>query len=81
MLKLGCTLPNLTQICLHQCTDAEIYPFTEGEKDLLEKIQEDVVGGSSVILTRQAVVDETFTRNSENICKSFVGIDDSQLYP
>ena len=31
--------------------------------------------------TRKAIVDETFIRKSENICKSIVGIDASQLYP
>ena len=57
------------------------YPFTEGEKDLLEKVREDVVGGPSSVFTRKAVVDETFIRKSANICKSTVGIDASQLYP
>ena len=57
MLKLGCTLPNLTNICLHKSTDSNFYPFTESDKDLLEKIREDMVGGSSVF-TRKAVVDE-----------------------
>ena len=37
MLKLGCTLPNLANICLHKSTDAKFYPFTEGDKDLLEE--------------------------------------------
>ena len=40
-----------------------------------------MVGGPSIIFTRKAVVDETFIRKSENICKSIVGIDASQLYP
>ena len=62
MLKLDCTLPNLANICLHNSTDAKFYPFTEGEKDLLEKIREDVVGGSSIVFTRKTVVDETFIR-------------------
>ena len=53
MLTLGCTLP----ICLHKSTDANFYPFTEGDKDLLEKIQGDVVGGPSVVFTRKAVDD------------------------
>ena len=79
MLKLGCTLPNLANIRLHKYTDAKFYPFTEGEKDLFEKIREDVVGGSSIVFTRKAVVDETFFRKSTNICKSIVGIDASQL--
>ena len=81
MLKLGCTLPNLSNICLHKSTGAKLYPFTEGDKDLLEKIREDVVGGPPIVFRRKAVVDETFTRQSANICKSFVGIDASQLYP
>ena len=81
MLKLGCTLPNLANICLHKSTDAKFYPFTEGDKDLLGKIREDVVGGPSIVFTRKAVVDETFIRKSANICKSFVGTDASQLYP
>ena len=81
MLKLGCTLPNLANICLHKSTDAKIYPFTEGDKDLLEKIREDVVGGLSIVFTGKAVVDETFIQKSTNLCKSIVGIDASQLYP
>ena len=81
MLKLGFTLPNLANICLHKSTDAKYYPFTEGDKDLLEKIREDVVGGPSIVFTRKAVVDETLIRKSTNLCKSIVGIDASQLYP
>ena len=81
MLKLGCTLPNLANICLHKSTSAKFYPFTETDKDLLQKIREDMIGGPSIVFTCKAVVDETFIRKSENICKSIVGIDASQLYP
>ena len=81
MLKLGCTLPNLANNCLHKSTSAKVYPFTETDKDLLQKIREDMVGGPSIVFTHKAVVDETFIRNSEIICKSIVGIDASQLYP
>ena len=81
MLKLGCTLPSLANICAHKSTDAKIYPFTEGDKDLLEKFGENVVGGPSIVFTRKAVVDETFIRKSTNLCKSIVGIEASQLYP
>ena len=81
MLKLGCTLPNLANICLHKSTDAKFYPFTEADKDLSEKNREDVVGGPSIVFTRKAVVDRTFIRKSTNICKSIVGTDVSQLYP
>ena len=81
MLKLGCTLRNLANICLHKSTSAKFYQFTETDKYLLEKIREDMVGGLSIVFTRKAVVDETFIRNSEIKCKSIVGIDASQLYP
>ena len=81
MLKLGCTLPNLANICLHKSTNYKFYPFCESDKDLCEKIREDMTGGPSIVFTRKAVVDETFIRDSSNICKSIVGINASQLYP
>ena len=80
MLKLGCKIPNLANICLHKTTDSKFYPSTESDKDLLEKIREDMVGGPSIVFTRKAVVDETFIRKSSNLSKSIVGIDASQLY-
>ena len=81
MLKLGCTLPNLANICLYKSTDSKVYPFTESDKNMREKIQKDVVGGPNFVFTRKAVVDETFTGKSSNLCKSIVGIDASPLYP
>ena len=81
MLKLGYTLLNLANICLHKTTSAKLYPFTEIDKYLLRKIREDMVGGPSFVFARKAVVDETFILNPGNICKSIVGIDASQLYP
>ena len=81
MPKLGSTLPKLANICLHKSTDSKFYPFAESDKDLLERIREDMVGGPSIVFTRKAVVDETFIRKSSNLCKSIVGIDASQLNP
>ena len=80
MLKLGCILPNLANICLLNSTDAKFYPFMEGDKDLLENNREDFVGGPSIGFTRKAVADETFIRTSRNLSKSIVGVDASQLY-
>ena len=80
ILKLGCTLPNLANICFHKSTDAKFYPITESDKDFLEKIREDVVGGPSIAFTRRAVVDKTFIRKSTNLCKSIDRIDASQQY-
>ena len=81
MLKLGCTLPNLANICLHKSTSAKLYSFTETDIDLLQKIREDMVGGPSIVFSRKVVVDETFIRSSRINCKSIFGIDASQLCP
>ena len=70
MLKAGCTLPNLAIIYLHKSTDAKFDPLTEEDEDLLQKICENVVGGPSIVFTCKAVVDETFIRKPNNICKS-----------
>ena len=80
MLNIGCTLRKLANIFLGKSTDAKFYPFTEGDKDQLDKVREDVVGGPSIVFTRKANVDETFIGKSTNICKSIVGIDATQLY-
>ena len=81
MLNLGCTLPNLAKICLHKSTDHKFYSFFSSYSDLLDKIQEDMTGGPSIVFTRKAVANETFIRKSNNLCKSIVGIDASQQYP
>ena len=81
MLKLGCTLPNLATICLQKSTGSNFYHFTESDKDLREKIREDMVGDPSTVFKRKAVVNETFMRKSSSLCISIVGIDVSQLYP
>ena len=52
MLKLGCTLPYLANICLHKSANYKFYPFCESDKDLCEKIREDMTGGSSIVFTR-----------------------------
>ena len=54
-------------------------PLTEGDKESLEKFREDVVGDSSIVFPRKAVVDEVFIKKSKSSCKSIVGIDTSQL--
>ena len=81
MLKLGCTLPNLANICLHKSTDRNFYPFIEADKDLHEKIRNELTGGPSIVFTRKGAVNKTFIGRSNNIFRAIVGIDASQLYP
>ena len=56
MLKLGCTLPNLANICPQKSTSYNIYSFCKRDKELCEKIREDMTGGLSIVFTRKAVV-------------------------
>ena len=39
MFKLGCTLPNLANMCLHKSTSAKFYQFTETDKDCCKRFQ------------------------------------------
>ena len=81
ILKLGCILPNLANICLHKTATSKFYPFTESDKNLLEKICADLVGEPSIVFTRKAVLDMQFFQDSTNLCNSFVEFDASQLHP
>ena len=81
MLKLGYTLPNLANRFLHSSTDAAFFPFCDKDKDYDNYIRKWLTEGPSIIFTRYAKVQETKIRESENVCKSIVGIDASQLYP
>ena len=40
-----------------------------------------MTGGSSIFFTLKAVNDQTYIRNSSNMCRTKIGIDASQLYP
>ena len=80
MLKLGCTLPKLANICLHNPTNVKFYTFTDGHRPM-GKNSRRRRWWSMYRFTRKAIVDETFIRKSKNICKSIVGIDISRLYP
>ena len=81
MLKLGCTLPNLGNICLHKSTNYKFYPFRESDKTCGEKTREDMTDGPSLVFTPKAVVDETYIRNSSNVYKSQDCTRDGSLTP
>ena len=82
MLKLGCTLPNLANICLHKSTDAKFYPSTEGDKEKnFEKML--LVVHVSFLHAKQLLKKLFFEslQTFANLLKSIVGIDASQLHP
>ena len=63
MLKPGCTLPNLANICLQKSTDYKFYTFFSSDSDLLEKNWEDMTGGPSIVFRRKAIANETLFEN------------------
>ena len=81
MLKLGCNLSKLGKICLHKPADLKSYLFTEKDEDFVEKKKKDMASGPSIGFTWKVLGEETFIRNSTNLCKSIVEIDACQLYP
>ena len=40
----------------------KIYTFREGDKDMFDKIRENIIGGPFIVFTRKAIVDEFFNR-------------------
>ena len=81
MLKLGLTLPNLANRILHSSRSAKFFPFNKMDSHYDTYIRSWLTGGPSIIFTRYAKANVTKIGTSENICKSIVGIDASQLYP
>ena len=79
MLKLGLTSPILHKIFQHKSTDSNFYHFTKTYTDLLEKIQEEMVGALSIVFTRKAVVGKILIRKSTNLCNFNMAIDGKQL--
>ena len=73
-------MPNLEINCVHNSTNSKFYLLADSDKRLLENIREDMVGGPTIVFARKAVSGEIFIRDPTNLWKSFVGIDDSQLY-
>ena len=62
MFKRGYILLVIANTCVHKSTTAKICRFTESDKDILEKVRKDMVGGPSIVFTRKALVAETFVR-------------------
>ena len=81
MLKLGCTLPNLANICVHKPTDAKFYTFTDGDENLSWKKIEKMllVVHPSFSHAKQLMMKLLFEKLQT--CKFIAGIDASQLYP
>ena len=80
LFQLSCTQPNLANICLHKSTDAKLYPFTGGDKDLKEKIEKTPLVAHLLFLHAKPLL----MKFSSEILQTYANlyeIDASQLYP
>ena len=77
----GSTLPNLAKNCLQKSNSAKNYLLTDSDKDMPEKIYQDIFSGPLIVFTRKAAVEENLIHKSSYTCKSMVGMDGtSQLH-
>ena len=53
MLKIGCKLAKLANICLHKSTNYKFDQFFSSDSDLFEKIREDLTGGPQLLSQRK----------------------------
>ena len=74
MLNVGCTLPNVANICSHKSTDAKFYPFTEGDKDLLEKVRKDVFGDHLSFLHAKQLLMKLLFENQQTYTNLLLGL-------
>ena len=79
MLKLGCMITHLAYVCLHKSEDIKIYPFTEGDKNLLEWMKKMFLVAPYRFLGK-AVIEETSIRKWTFIRKCILENDASQPY-
>ena len=66
ILKLGCTLRNFANNCLHENTDANIYFLEKATYDLSQKRLEGSFVDPSIVFICKAVVNETFILETGN---------------
>ena len=66
-------------ICRHESFAAKLLPLVEVDKDMLEKIPEDMFSGPCNVKIRKALVDQTFFRNRKNWWKTTVGTDGTHI--
>ena len=73
MLKFGCILPNAANACLQSSSSVKLYPLTDCDEDLVSKVREDLIKGTSKKFTFRAVADRTHICKYTNVCGMICG--------
>ena len=81
LFKDTISLPNLARSQLFKCTEALFPVFDYHSQDIYRTIQQNIVGGPSIIFKREARAGETRIRNNPNVIgQRIMGHDANGLY-
>ena len=84
LFKTTISLPNLARHRLFQCTENTgiVFPlFDKKTQDIYRIVQQNIVGGPSIVFKREAKAGETFVRNNPNVVgQRILGHDTNGLY-
>ena len=69
VLKLDCTIPNPAIICPHKSTDANIWPFTEEDRKLLETFEECLLVVHLLLLHKMYLLMKLFFKSQQTSAK------------
>ena len=74
MLKLGCTLTDMADVCLRKYTDTIFYPFYGSRNDILKYVGEDFVVGPSIVLSTRQLSVKLFFENLQTCANQLLGL-------
>ena len=81
LFKTTISLPNLARTQLFKCTDAIFPVFDYHNQDIYRTVQQNIVGGPSIIFKREARARESLIRNNPNVVgERVMGHDANGLY-
>lgn len=85
-IKCNCARKNMSlsafryQKLLEFNSNRLVHSIDEDNKDIYQKMKENIAGGPSIIFTRYAKRNETYIRDSNKITKKIIGYDANALY-
>ena len=68
-LKAGCSSHNVANFSVQEPAIESFDPFTECDKNISERMHEDLVGRPSIVFPHKPVSAKTLTRKSSDVCK------------
>lgn len=76
LFKTCVSVPGVTRELLYKSIEEKTHLslFGEGDKDIHQIFQRNIVGGSSLVFRRHRAKNETYIRNGDRVCKTIQGL-------